>query len=208
MAPETPPWPEKFNDPCKHDTCVKKEATLAFNQANDYCRRVQNYYENQGFRASGTKFGIGILGTLAGAVFAPISTGSAATAWSGLSGATNGMQTSFNEAFSNQLTIKYRAAVVTAAAEGVAAYKSVVDPNDKVDAAISMARSCSMASALAEQQALKAISQDSISETGKRVLSNDNANFPDSSTSNGTTPAVGGTANGAPAQDGNKDLTR
>lgn len=62
-----------------------------------YCRQVSNYYENGGNINSNTRLGVKILGVLAGSVFGITAGGSAAKAWSGLSGATNGIQSDLSD---------------------------------------------------------------------------------------------------------------
>ncbi|WP_336333200.1 hypothetical protein [Pseudomonas putida] len=62
-----------------------------------YCREVSNYYENGGNINSNTRLGVKVLGVLAGSVFGITAGGSAAKAWSGLSGATNGIQSDLSD---------------------------------------------------------------------------------------------------------------
>ena len=152
------PWPNETN-PCAADACSEQEALKMYLQANNYCREVQNYYESGGQRANSNKLAIGAVGSLAGAVAAPLASGDAAKAWAGLSGATNALQTSMEEAFSTSVAAKRRKAVKDAAVAGETAYSGATTSGDKVKASINMARSCSMSSAEADTATLKALSQ-------------------------------------------------
>ncbi len=152
------PWGDGSR-PCKiSDACTAGDALDAFAAASDYCRSVQNYYESGGRKSDTTKFAVGAVGSLAGTVVAPIAKGTAAKAWSGLSGATNAVQLSMEETFSTSLAVKRRVAVVDAADKGSTAYMAATEPTKKVNLAIEMARKCSMAGAEADQKALQSLS--------------------------------------------------
>jgi len=152
------PWPSQSNI-CAAASCTDAEALKAFVEASSFCREVQNYYESGGQRANSTKVAIGAVGAIAGTVIAPVANGSAAMAWSGLSGATNAVQLSIEEMFSSTVTVKRRAAVASAAETGATSYSSASDNSAKVIAAINMARSCAMSSAKADEAAVKALTQ-------------------------------------------------
>lgn len=161
-------WPWEDDSFCAAPSCNGKEALSAYIKASKFCRQVQNYYESGGQRANNVKLGVGIVGTLAGAVVAPIAKGTSATAWSGLSGVTNGLQTSFDEAFSLSLAVNRRVAVVAAAAEGEQAYAAQTNDNARVAAAVSMATACANASALADQKALQSLSSPATTQQSLR----------------------------------------
>lgn len=161
IGANSPDWPWTGTSACRAAACDAKEAMDAFNAASDYCRRVQNYYEAGGQKANSNKVAIATAGTLAGSVIAPIANGTAAKAWSGLSGATNALQATMDEAFSASVSIKRRAAVVSAAQQGFKNYKSSgTDSNGQVIAAINMASECSMSSARADLHTLRVLSDD------------------------------------------------
>lgn len=154
-----PQWPWGSDNICKASPCNSNDALESYIKANKFCREVQNYYESGGQRANNTKFGIGVVGTLAGAVVAPIAKGSAASAWAGLSGAANGVQTSLDDAFSTSLAVNRRVAIVAATSAGDLRYQGATTDNARVAASVSMATSCANASALADQNALKSLAQ-------------------------------------------------
>lgn len=153
------PWSESSRPCAAMNSCNAGDAIGAFEAASNYCRSVQNYYESGGRKSDTTQFMIGAVGAIAGTVIAPIAKGSAATAWSGLSGATNAVQLSMEDTFSTSLAVKRRGAVVAAATQGSAAYMDAPDENTKVLRAIDMARRCSMAGAEADQSALQSLAK-------------------------------------------------
>lgn len=155
------PWPSDATL-CKGDKCTETEALNAFMQASNFCRNVQNYYESGGQRSNALKVGVGAVGAVAGGVIAPIANGSASTAWSGLSGATNALQISIDEAFSSTVLIKRRASVTNAADTGANLYSKEETTDNKVVAAVNMARSCAMSSAIADESVIRSISQGSV----------------------------------------------
>ncbi len=149
------PWPENSAKLC--GPCNAKQALIAFNDASKFCRDVQNYYESGGRRQGSNQVYIGALGSIAGSVLAPISKGTAATAWSGLSGATNALQLSIDEAFSANVAVKRRVAVSDAAKTAANAYNTETDYDKKFASAVNMARNCAMGAADADKIILKAI---------------------------------------------------
>lgn len=153
-------WPWGQETPCKN-TCDEKEAVAAFIAASNYCREVQNYYESGGFYAKSSRLAIGTLGAVAGSVLAPLSNGTATTAWAGVSGATNALQSQMDEAFSSAVAVRRRAAIVQSAEFGARQYFKENDDKSRVLTAVNMARSCSMASATADQGTLQALSEES-----------------------------------------------
>lgn len=159
FSASTPVWPwTSTTKPCQA-ACTDTEALDAYVQANTFCREVQNYYEAGGQDAKSNKFVVGAVGSLAGAVAAPLASGDAAKAWAGLSGATNALQASIEEAFSTAVTAKRRKEVNVAADKAATAYSKANTPENKVIAAINMARSCAMSSAVADSAALKALTE-------------------------------------------------
>jgi hypothetical protein len=130
----------------------------AYLAASMYCREVHNFYESDGSRTGIAQTGIGTFGTLAGTVAAPLSTGNAAKAWAGLSGATNAMQSSIRDNLSGSLAVKRTKAVLDATESGQAAFASATSPDKQILSAIDMAVACSMAPAAADGAAIKALS--------------------------------------------------
>lgn len=153
------PWPpEKLI--CPESGCTEKEALQTFLQAHFYCRAIHNYYESDGNRASASQIAISTVGSLAGAVISPISSGDAAKAWSGLSGATNAMQASIKENFSGSISAKRTKAVLDATTSALQSYDDEADATVRVRTAIKMATACSMAPAKADSAALKALAEN------------------------------------------------
>lgn len=118
------PW-SNGHSPCSAHRCQPAEAVQAFVRASEFCRDVQNYYESRGFYSESGRFGIGLVGVLAGAVGAPLSTGAASKAWTSVSGATNGLQMQMDTAFSGAVSAKRRATIATAYNDAVKDYKSI-----------------------------------------------------------------------------------
>lgn len=156
------PWIKDANL-CAAETCTGPETLRAYLQANSYCREVQNYYEGGGQKASSNKFAVGAVGTLAG-IASPISSGDTAAGLAGLSGATNALQTSLDETFSASVSVKRRKAVAKAVTDGANKFNAANNANAKVQAAVDMATNCSMASATADSETLKALSSDASPE--------------------------------------------
>ncbi|GHC10744.1 hypothetical protein GCM10010080_27940 [Thermomonas carbonis] len=123
-----------------------------------YCREVHNWYEADGSRTGLAQTGIGTFGVIAGTVAAPLSTGNAAKAWAGLSGATNAMQSSIRDNLSGSLAVKRTKAVLDATTTGQGEFSAELDPNKQVLIAINMAVSCAMAPAAADGAAMRALS--------------------------------------------------
>ncbi len=97
------PWDQKDKDnkdllnDCRTTSCSDNDMFTAMLATGTYCRQVSNYYENGGNINSGTRLAVKVLGVLAGSVFGITAGGSAAKAWSGLSGATNGIQADLSD---------------------------------------------------------------------------------------------------------------
>ncbi|MGY0565710.1 MAG: hypothetical protein ACW7DQ_19760, partial [Paraglaciecola chathamensis] len=96
LSSHTAEWPWKVSENICQSVCNSSEALDAINAASKFCREVQNYYENGGQRTNNAKLAVGGIGTIAGTVVAPVSGGSAAAAWAGLSGAANAFQLSID----------------------------------------------------------------------------------------------------------------
>ncbi|RZS53148.1 hypothetical protein EV685_2773 [Sphaerotilus mobilis] len=144
---------------CANNACTEGEAASAFLQASIFCRDVHNYYENKDGDASNVRMGVTALGVFAGAVFAPITSGATATAWSSLSGATNGINSAIDSSFSQAIQANRRMQVVSAASEGQNQYAQAGDANKKVVTAVNMALNCSLAPAKADALSFNAISR-------------------------------------------------
>ena len=151
-------WPWPTGNPCG-GSCDSKDAMTAYVKASEFCRKVQNFYERGGQRSDATRLAVGAVGAVAGSVLAPISHGTAATAWSGLSGAANATQVAMDDAFSSSVAAKRRNKVADALDAGHTAYGSAQDDQGRVLAAVHMATSCSMASARADAQVLQKLAE-------------------------------------------------
>lgn len=132
------PWPD--NKP-------SDDAQAEYLKATAYCVKLQQYYAAGGSSGKAAKFGLAALGTLAGAVFAPIATGTAATAWAGFSGATNALQISYDQSFDYALVTARRAQIQREMEKGQDAYAE----KPTVLSAINLASRCAMAPAQVDQ---------------------------------------------------------
>lgn len=158
-----PEWPWKSNSVCtvKVETpndCTLTDVVTAYNLALNYCIDYSNMYEDGGDTINNSRFAIATLGTLSGAVFAPLAGGSAKDAWSGLSGSTNALQSSLNESFNNAINIRRRLEITGA---GTTAKQQVSEGKDhlnKVLASMQLAYECRMAAARADGAAIQALS--------------------------------------------------
>lgn len=177
----TAQWPWETTQPCTPPKgansasgasgetyrCNLNDAMQAFLAASKFCRDVQNYYESGGKHSSEYKFWVGTVGTLAGAVVAPIAQGTAKNAWSGLSGATNGLQTSMEQSFSSALNANRMIAVNKSYASdsvGIVDSSGAPVPNASggsyekaVFRSIKMAADCAMSPGLADAKVLNNI---------------------------------------------------
>lgn len=155
------PWVEEdgsFKLCNKGASCTDQDALRAFEMASKFCRNVHNFYESRGQAGLGAKASIGILGTLAGAVAAPLANGSATKAWAGLSGASNAMQTQMDDALSNALSLKRQAAIADAVKEGASEFDGIQNsPAKQVIAAMMMSNGCWLAAGKADQAAIQAL---------------------------------------------------
>lgn len=127
--------------------CKDSQALRAISFAFDTCRNTQNLYERRGFNSKASQFAVAVAGALAGAVAAPIAKGSGTKAWSGLSGAANGIQNQLNEQFSDAIAAQDRQAVLDAMTRGEERLRVAPDANKKVLEAEIMAYDCTMAAA-------------------------------------------------------------
>jgi len=110
QGPKSVDWPWK-DATIFCSKCDDQEAMLALARANQYCKDLQDYYENGGRGSNAAKFGMGIFGALSGSVFSTLAQGSAAKAWSGVSGAINATQATMEETFNAALSTKRRKAI-------------------------------------------------------------------------------------------------
>ncbi|MGQ3170075.1 MAG: hypothetical protein ACT6RZ_08335 [Methylophilus sp.] len=161
------PWKDKPSHPCptpdSTSACKDIDALNAYIKAVEFCKEVHDYYDNGGSMAKNAKFGIGLLGTISGAIMAPISTGSAQTAYAGFSGAANGMQTSFEESFSSSFNLSKVIAVADAGSSAIERYKKTATEantknSEKVILAIGIAYECSVAPNRADKAMINALS--------------------------------------------------
>lgn len=161
------PWPWTGVSPCTSTTqpgvpvaCDANHALVAYVRANEFCRKMQDYYAAGGLYAESGKLAISTIGAVAGSVIAPIASGTAATAWSGVSGVSNGLQTQMNQAFSEAVEIQRRASIAEAARDGAEAYGSAnATALDRVVAAVDMARGCALNVAIADRATMQALVQ-------------------------------------------------
>lgn len=158
-----PEWPWKSKPVCtaKVETpndCTLTDVVTAYNLALNYCIDYSNMYEDGGDTINNSRFAIATLGTLSGAVFAPLAGGSAKDAWSGLSGSTNALQSSLNESFSNAINIRRRLEITGAGATAKRQVSEGKDHLNKVLASLQLAYECRMAAARADGAAIQALS--------------------------------------------------
>lgn len=158
--PPTPVWPFDTH-PCESQTCTEAHGVKAFASASSFCRSVQNFYENSGNRSSVAQLGVGLFGTLAGTVGGQIASGSAAKAWSGLSGASNAFQASLDQTFSAAVSLKRQSAVHDATVKYLHQTLGEPAPVKRVNLSIAMALECSIAAAKADAKSLQAIGSSS-----------------------------------------------
>ena len=152
----TPEWPWKKTSPCS-GACTDEAADKAYSDAMTYCSETQEYFYRGGKYIAGGRFATAAVGTIAGAVLAPITSGTASTAWSGISGSSNALQASMDDNFAQAAAVRRRASVAEAGKTGILAYSNATTPGSKVTIAVSMAFNCSVAGASADASSLQAI---------------------------------------------------
>lgn len=174
-----PPWPWADGIPCSKpssgpeagavsdpQTCGIGHVVDTYNKAQKYCIDYANTYENGGDAINSSRFWIATVGTLSGAVFAPVAGGSAKDAWAGLSGSTNALQSALNESFSNAVNIRRRSEIAKA---GTVARQQVASAGDnllRVLAAMDIAYDCKMAVGRADAEVAKALNELQKTEGG------------------------------------------
>jgi|GEM_PF-6274783 len=126
----------------------------------DYCQKLQSDYQEDGLFNSRFEIFVASFGALAGSVFAPLASGAAKTAWSGLSGATNGVQTAFDQSFGALQMAKRRASIAKVVDNFASSHDSSAagasPPSfTPIDASLLMGR-CAVAAALADSDTLAA----------------------------------------------------
>lgn len=152
-----PVWPWTPKElPC-NSVCTNDDAVKSFTAAMTYCIALQNYHAKNGGVLNSGRFVMAATGTLAGAVFAPLASGSASTAWSGLSGSTNALQSSLDENFSSVLAVKRRSSVAKAGKDALESFPGKADPDVRVYASVAMAFNCAVAGADVDSAAIRAI---------------------------------------------------
>ncbi|HBO5846995.1 hypothetical protein FA375_06755 [Pseudomonas aeruginosa] len=157
------PW-SKDELPCFTDgktirNCDRGDVLKAYALARIYCHQLSENYEDGGDFVNSSTFAIAGVGTLAGAVFSPLASGGAKTAWSGVSGSANALQTALNTSFSNAVNARRRAEIGNA---GAAAREQVAKESDstiQVLAAMDMAYDCKMAVGRADIAVIQALDQ-------------------------------------------------
>lgn len=168
-----PLWPWKDNpNPCKpQDTsgltieqvaainaktdCNGMDAITAYATALQYCRDVQGQYDRTSNKYSNASYYLSSAGALAGAVVSPVAKGSAVTAWSGFSGATNAARTSFEDAFAGSVAIARSARISGAVKQGATNYEKAPSERDKVRVSMEMALACQLSAADADKDIIK-----------------------------------------------------
>ena len=148
------PWP---------DNKVGSDAHVEYLKATAYCVKLQQFYAAGGSSGKAAKFGLAALGTLAGAVFAPIATGTAATAWAGFAGATNALQISYDQSFDYALVMARRAQIQRELEAGQTDFNT----NPSVINAINLASRCAMAPARVDQAFMETIKNMKSYEAGQ-----------------------------------------
>lgn len=140
--------------------CDANDVVKAYTLARAYCLQLSKSYEDGGDFVSSSTFLIAGVGTLAGAVFSPLAEGGAKTAWSGLSGSANALQTAMNTSFSNAVNSRRRAEIGNsgaAAKDQVSRAKG--DHTMQVFATIDMAYDCKMAIGRADVAVIQALNE-------------------------------------------------
>ncbi|WP_155950888.1 hypothetical protein [Rhodanobacter sp. OR87] len=194
---------------CSTSTCQDNDVLRAVSRALDQCTATQNLYERRGFHSKTAQFVVAIVGSLAGAVAAPISKGSGVKAWAGLSGAANGIQAQLDEQYSYAVTVQDRVAVANAMQVGEVHIRSAGTRFEQIREANIMENECRQAAAKADAAILQAISaaakvaadndQKIVDATQKSIaqgLENSNLNV--------TKPTPGGTTMGQPQSPADK----
>ncbi|MDP9876012.1 hypothetical protein J2W25_000301 [Variovorax boronicumulans] len=148
IAPDKLPW-----DAGGQFTPVDAQLLAAAN----HCVKVHNLHSRYAGAAGIGQWSIGSLGVLAGSVFMPLSKGTAATAWSGVSGAANGLQISMGEALSASVELSRQQRVARVAQAGFKDYRDA-NSTDKPAVAMKMALDCSVAAGLADYESLRRLS--------------------------------------------------
>lgn len=97
-SPGIPSNPWVGRTACEAGGCTRQNALDAVARSQNYCSELREYQERGGQITGGQRLFVGVLGSLAGTVFAVTAGGTAAKAWSGLSGATNGIQMQMDQA--------------------------------------------------------------------------------------------------------------
>lgn len=157
------PW-SKDDLPCSDSPnqirdCTKNDVLKAYTLARSYCHQLASNHEDGGDLINSSTFAIASIGTLAGAVFSPLAEGSAKTAWSGVSGSANALQTAMNTSFSNAVNARRRDEIGKAGVEYKTQVTGVDDPRKQVFAAMDMAYDCKMAVGRADAAVVRAISE-------------------------------------------------
>lgn len=141
--------------------CQIEDIVPAYNNAMRVCRDLQAYYEQHGSYSKAGHMTLATLGSLAGAVFSPISKGSTAVAWSGFSGSVNALQSTWDQQFSYAIIVKIRMAIAKASDDTFKHLSEIslgdADPSKEVLEANIMAHKCLMAPAKAEEDMLRKI---------------------------------------------------
>jgi hypothetical protein len=163
LFPSEPDFPWASKPICADNNvaveCTSKHVADAYKDARVYCLNLAKSYEDGSDLVNSSTFFIGGIGTLAGAVFSPLAGGSAKTAWSGLSGSANALQTGVNTSFSNAVNARRRAEIANAGTAGKDAVVQGTDPTKRVLAAIDLAYDCKMAIGRADVAAAEALNK-------------------------------------------------
>ena len=151
---EEPKWSSLCKDePSTSDSCARR----AYERAMTYCVAKQAEYQDFDLATNQFRFGIGTVGAIAGAVVAPLASGTAAKAWSGLSGATNGIQTGYDQAFSAARETNRRAALASLIDDFGAHYAPDDTPDRRYAMSVLYASKCAASAGAADAKAIKAI---------------------------------------------------
>lgn len=199
------PWkkspPPQLTLPCggdKQPTCDLQNLVHAMaDDVAKYCEGYRKYYANGYNYSRDVQFGVGIAGTLAGAVVAPIAQSARAkSGLAGFSGAANAMQQQINTTFSTVTGLNQAAAVTDAYREGMLDFAQAVRNMSKDPAAQVLlpmivthtAMMCATAGDAASQDELMALTSSVTGRLPPSSKTPNGATAPASSTSAATLP--------------------
>ncbi len=150
-----PDWPDCS---AATDDCRQR----IFRTTIAYCQRLQGDYQSDSLFNTRTSLFLGALGMLSGGVLSPIASGSAKTAWSGLSGVINGVQTNFQASFGALQEANRRAKISGYLDAFKTEYMAETSPAHPYELSVYYAGKCSTAGAVADQETLSALASKAV----------------------------------------------